>query len=223
MSSDILASWFANAEAWNAALENEELASRKLVTNQAIVDTIVSLQPGLVLDAGCGEGWLSRKLKSLGIVVEGFDGAEKLIDLAKQKDAGGKYQCLSFEDFVNKPIAFEKSFDLAVLNFCLYENELGEQVISTLRSMVKRSGHLVIQTLHPCYFLGSDKPYQSGWMEENWAGLAREFTHPYKWYFRTLQDWIQTINNNGWRLVSIKEPIHPHTNIPASIILIARQ
>lgn len=59
-SEHILQSWRANAENWIQTIDHQEIESRNIVTNQAIVDTLLSLHPHRVLDVGCGEGWLTR-------------------------------------------------------------------------------------------------------------------------------------------------------------------
>ncbi|MEM6754398.1 MAG: class I SAM-dependent methyltransferase, partial [Cyanobacteria bacterium P01_C01_bin.38] len=58
----VLDSWNNNASAWINTIENDQIESRKLVTNKAIVDAIVSYSPATILDIGCGEGWLTREL-----------------------------------------------------------------------------------------------------------------------------------------------------------------
>ncbi len=48
------------------------------------------------------------------------------------------------------------------------------------------------------------------------------FTDPAPWYFRTLQSWVKLFSDVGMRLLEIREPPHPKTGKPASIIFIAR-
>lgn len=68
---DIIYSWEINATPWIKAIQNNEIESRKLVTNQAIVNVILNDKPARILDLGCGEGWLARSLASKGIAVLG--------------------------------------------------------------------------------------------------------------------------------------------------------
>ncbi|MGA9855813.1 MAG: hypothetical protein WBR29_11105 [Gammaproteobacteria bacterium] len=73
MATGIIDSWFKNASPWTAAVREGQIESRKLVTNRVIIDAILSRAPQFVLDIGCGEGWLARKLVSHSIRVEGVD------------------------------------------------------------------------------------------------------------------------------------------------------
>ena len=55
---EILNTWHLNAKAWIKTIAGNTIESRKLVTNQAIVNEVVALNPVTVIDLGCGEGWL---------------------------------------------------------------------------------------------------------------------------------------------------------------------
>ena len=76
---EIIRSWHCNAGPWSEAIRTASIASRKLVTNQAIIDAVASVAPSRVLDIGCGEGWLARALSGLGMSVTGVDVVPELI------------------------------------------------------------------------------------------------------------------------------------------------
>jgi len=69
-------------------VRGNQIESRALVTNQAIVDAVLSRSPSTVLDIGCGEGWLVRALSSHGIDAVGVDVVPELIEHAKQAGGG---------------------------------------------------------------------------------------------------------------------------------------
>jgi len=77
-----------------------------------------------------------------------------------------------------------------------------------------------VQTLHPVIACG-DLPYKDGWRAGSWAGFSDDFTDPAPWYFRTLETWVALIASSGLKLTQIREPIHPKTDKPASILFIA--
>ena len=93
----IVTSWHTNARPWVQAVQNAEIESRTLVTNQAIIHAVTSLTPRCVLDLGCGEGWLARALAARGLEVVGIDVVPALIAEARQR-GGGQFQLCSYED-----------------------------------------------------------------------------------------------------------------------------
>lgn len=224
----VLDSWNKNAECWINTIENEEIESRNLVTNQAIIDAIVNYSPNSILDIGCGEGWLTRELSVKGIEAWGVDGVEKLIEKAQLINYG-KFLVASYEDIINSNILpsivegglfNNNKFDAAVCNFSLLGQEDVDNLIGSIAGLLKNKKLLFIQTLHPVMGCG-ELPYTDGWREELWNSFKSEFSTVSPWYFRKLETWINLLNNSGFNILECREPIHPKTQKPASIILIA--
>src|SRR4051812_34392403 len=87
----ILESWHRNASPWTTAVRENQIESRRLVTNAAIVDAVSSRSPRSVLDLGCGEGWLVRTVSERGIKALGVDAIPSLIDQAA-RSGGGEFR-----------------------------------------------------------------------------------------------------------------------------------
>lgn len=58
----ILDSWQMNASLWAQAIRQQQIYSRAIATDAAILKAVSQLNPRTFLDIGCGEGWLSRQL-----------------------------------------------------------------------------------------------------------------------------------------------------------------
>jgi 2-polyprenyl-3-methyl-5-hydroxy-6-metoxy-1,4-benzoquinol methylase len=216
-SDEILKSWKANAANWISTIDENEIESRTLVTNSAIVDTILNYRPSSILDIGCGEGWLTRTLNAKGIPSHGIDAVESLINNAISK-GGDNYSICSYEDLINNKWNSINETENVVMNFSLLDKDNTANLLAYLSKTLKNTGLIFIQTLHPFY--GFSDNYESGWKDGSWNGLKRDFTHSYKWYFRTLEDWISLFSKSGLLLRELKEPIHPTTKKPASIIFV---
>ena len=217
--SHILQSWQQNAAAWTDTVRREQIESRTLVTNRAIVDAVMADQPRSVLDVGCGEGWLTRTLASGGIQALGVDAVPSLIEQAQQA-GGADYTVSSYQDIVHGSLSSEIPFDVVVANFSLFGEGSVERLVRHVPQLLRPGGRFVVQTLHPLVATG-DQPYRDGWRDGSWQGFDEKFVNPAPWYFRTLASWVQLITNNGFALKAIKEPTHPRTQQPASVIFVS--
>ncbi|RAJ77301.1 methyltransferase family protein [Chitinophaga dinghuensis] len=216
----ILDSWQANAANWIATIDHGEIASRILVTNAAIVQTILHYPIESILDIGCGEGWLTRALQEQGKSAFGVDAIPALIENALQK-GGNHYAVASFQSIVTGAYPISQHYDAAVINFALLDEEETESLLQRIRIVVKERGFVFIQTLHPLVIAGQE-PYVSGWKEGSWNGMKRDFVQPYQWYFRTMGDWVRLFSLAGLEVVQLEEPVHPETEAPISLIFVLR-
>jgi 2-polyprenyl-3-methyl-5-hydroxy-6-metoxy-1,4-benzoquinol methylase len=215
----IIDSWHRNAIPWIMAIREEQIDSRKLVTNDAIIEAVISRSPNSVLDIGCGEGWLAHRLSSEDIdFILGVDVVPELIAQA-QTCSNARFQLLSYEDLSRGTIS--EQFDAAVSNFALLGKESVDNLFQTVPSLLMKGGAFIIQTVHPVIYCG-DLPYVDGWREGSWAGFSSDFIDPAPWYFRTLESWVKLFTENGFSIEEIREPLNPRTQKAASIIFIGK-
>lgn len=213
---EIIRAWNRNASAWTAAVRAGAIESRRLVTDAAILETVLEASPARALDIGCGEGWLARALKARGVAVVGLDAAPGLIEAARAA-GGGDFRVMSYEDIGKLDLAV----DAIVCNFSLIGAKSVDGVIGAAPRLLAANGSLIVQTLHPLIACGA-APYRDGWRDGSWAGIDGAFSDPAPWYFRTLESWMALFAKSGFRATEIREPLHPQTQKPASIIFIAR-
>jgi SAM-dependent methyltransferase len=212
----ILASWTRNATPWASAVRSGEIESRTLVTNAAIVDAVRAHAPRTGVDLGCGEGWLVRALPEVTMV--GVDAVAGLVQQARAA-GGGDFRVLSYEQIAAGALAL--AADVAVANFSLIGHEAVDGLFAAAPSYLRKGGTLVVQTVHPVMACG-DAPYADGWRAGSWAGFSGDFLDAPPWYFRTISSWIALFERHGLRVVEMREPLHPRTGKPLSLILAGR-
>jgi 2-polyprenyl-3-methyl-5-hydroxy-6-metoxy-1,4-benzoquinol methylase len=216
---EIIRSWYSNAAPWSHAIRTASIASRKLVTDQAIIDAVSSISPSRVLDLGCGEGWLARVLADRGMSVTGIDVVPELIEQAARQPALGleflvqNYESIASRRWVGGP------FDAAVCNFSLLGETSVESLIAALPSYIVTKGHVIIQTLHPVAACG-EQAYEDGWRAGSWLGFSSDFRDPAPWYFRTIDSWQALLQRCGFDILECREPKAAGAVTPASIIWI---
>lgn len=220
---DIISSWEANAGAWTKTITEQGIESRRLVTDQAMVNAIIAKQPKQLLDLGCGEGWLIRKLVSSHPTCKYF-GLDAIPELVATASAGTPTATISvarYQDIIKGygSDLFDRRFDIISINFALFGKELVEDLLTTIANWLTKGGLLIIQTLHPVTANGG-QIYSDGWRTGSWAGFSTDFTKPAPWYFRTFEGWVKLFNQTGFQLAELQEPIHPVTGQPQSALFI---
>lgn len=144
-----------------------------------------------VLDAGCGEGYLSRALAQRGARVTGIDIAPRLIEMARLKDPD---QSITYQvaDLSQLLPAYQDHFDLITSFFVLNDVSDYRGFLNTLGSVLKRAGRLVLFMNNPYsimirgyitdYFGASDQAFPL-------RGLAEQGVKVH-FYHRTLEDYL---------------------------------
>ena len=225
---DLLASWDANAAAWTASVREGAIASRRAGTDAAIVEAVAQSGAKTALDVGCGEGWLARALAARGVDVTGVDGSAVLVAAAEAR-GGGRFLAVTYEALAANAgtlggtlraadlRAADPRFEAVVCNFALLGESVGG-LLAALRTLTAPGGRLFVQTLHP---LNLDGPYADGWRVETFAAFGGAYRAPMPWYARTVGGWVRVLRAAGWAVEDVREPIHPESGRPLSLLLVA--
>ncbi|WP_085608975.1 MULTISPECIES: bifunctional 2-polyprenyl-6-hydroxyphenol methylase/3-demethylubiquinol 3-O-methyltransferase UbiG [unclassified Pseudomonas] len=216
--STLLQSWHHNARAWTEAVRSGAIESRRQVTDQAILLAVMGRQPERVLDLGCGEGWLLRALAERGFEIVGVDGDATLVGAARVAGSSPVHVA-SYEDLVEAQVDIGRDYDLICANFSLLHQDI-IPLLAAMNALLVPGGALVIQTLHPWSVAAGD--YQDGWREETFDGFQGEWS-PMPWYFRTLSSWLNALDMAGLQLTGLREPQHPQSPVPQSLLMIAER
>lgn len=101
-----------------------------------------------VLDAGCGEGFVSRQLAERGANVVGVDVAPRFIELAKEHESaeGILYRAHNLSEPLPE---YEEHFDVVVSNLVLNDVPDYRGFAATLSFVTKPEGRLVLSLTNP--------------------------------------------------------------------------
>ncbi|WP_222984588.1 class I SAM-dependent methyltransferase [Flagellimonas meishanensis] len=221
MKSNIIDSWKKNASEWIKVIQNQDIPSRKF-TNKAIEETIIGIKGKNMVDIGCGEGWLVRKMGALGWQATGLDAIPDLVDEAKRKSKDSFY-VFTYEDIISGKSIPNGPFDVATFNFCIYAKEGLQPLLKNTLAQLATKGTLVIQTLHPYFLMANALVYKSQWLQDSWKGLPGNFEDGHTWYARTMEDWIAEIQQLPNTDFEIKEVINDEGKPISLIIKIKKQ
>ena len=215
-SKSLSGSWDKNAGNWTRAVREGQIPSRRAGTDDAIVATIVARKPTRLLDVGCGEGWLIRRVvETLGCDAVGIDGSASLIEDARAAHPEGDYRVLGYAELMNGTASFGDPFDAVVFNYAILDED-ASGLLTAAKSLLAPGGCIVIQTLHPHT---QDGPYRDGWRTEDFSAFENPDWQPMPWYFRTLESWHAAIRAAGLALADLAEPMAEDGDRPLSLIL----
>ena len=212
-----LRAWDAAAGDWAAAVRAGRDPARA-VTQRAIAGLVRQVPPGPVLDAGCGEGWLSRELAARGVSVTAIDGAPRMVALAAEADPATDYRWVSFAEAADEPRRLGGAFGTVVFNFSLLDERI-TPILDAAGSVLFPYGRILIQAAHPLSNGGEAGEYRDGWRLMKEAVPGAPLSPPVPWYFRTFTTWVLELRRSGLLLVETYEPIDPATGRPASLIV----
>lgn len=173
----------------------------RFISDPALFDLVGKISGKKILDAGCGEGFISRELTRRGAKVVGADLSKKLLKLAQNEEIenslGIVYYHTSLEDLSHFP---SEEFDMVIANLVLHDLETLEETISEFNRVLKRNGELVISLLHPS--IRRENYFQKGWYEFEWGGKYKTLAS----YHRTISDYITALTKEGFLVEEILEP-----------------
>jgi 2-polyprenyl-3-methyl-5-hydroxy-6-metoxy-1,4-benzoquinol methylase len=197
------------ASQYTAMITAQEKAGMQPGSNMSRFLQVVGDVSGLtVLDAGCGEGYLSRILSQRGAHVTGIDVSAPLVEIARTKDFADQitYQIAD----LSQPLpTYQDHFDLITSFFVLNDIYDYRGFLTTLGSVLKRAGRLVLFMNNPYsfvvrsfvtdYFTSGAFPYR---------GMA-ELGVKVHFYQRTLEEYLDASISAGFqlqRLVDVPTP-----------------
>jgi SAM-dependent methyltransferase len=105
-----------------------------------------------VLDAGCGEGYLSRILARNGATVTGIDSSARLIEAARMQNLTETLPVSFDTASVDDMPYVDNTFDLVVCNHLINDLSDPSKPISEFARVLRGGGRLVILMLHPCFY-----------------------------------------------------------------------
>ncbi len=157
----------------------------------------------VVLDAGCGQGYLSRMLAARGARVTGIDLSPRLIEKARERDAEGRIDYRLGD--LSQPLPdLEGRFDLVASYLVLNDVRDYRGFAATLASLAKPGARIV---------LGFNNPYSSVVREHITDYFAEDAMGAYfgmwkqgiraRYYHRTLEQYLDAFFDAGLRLIKL--------------------
>lgn len=220
-------SYTENANFWVKIIRDHLDRYRSELTDRAVLEAVGPTDGLTVLDAGCGEGYLSRIFAQNGADAIGVDACADLVKSAQElaTDAG-----LPIDYHVgtvdNLPIRDGKC-DIVVCNHLVNDLRDIATPFREFARVTREGGRMVILMLHPCFYGAHtersinhryptpDEYFRLRTIEQQFkvAGI----TSPAKvaMWFRPLEDYVAQLHESGFYITSLSEPHPPAAQLAA--------
>jgi 2-polyprenyl-3-methyl-5-hydroxy-6-metoxy-1,4-benzoquinol methylase len=212
-----------NATFWIKIIREHLDRYRSELTDQAVLDAIGPFNGLTILDAGCGEGYLSRILSHKGAQVIGVDSCPELLHSAQELAAASHLQInYHIATVDNLPIEDNKC-DIIVCNHLLNDLDDISAPFQEFARVIRQGGRLVILMLHPCFYgeqaeqsimhrcITPNEYFQTRIIEQQFNVADIRSPAKVKMWFRPLEDYISQLCRSGFCVTSLLEP-HPSTS-----------
>lgn len=92
----MLEEWNSVAEAWNKNMKDGDWFQRNIIYPEIV--RLLSVDGKKIIDIGCGNGHLSRFLTTHGAKVIGIDNSQQMLDCCKANNSNIQYECFDITD-----------------------------------------------------------------------------------------------------------------------------
>jgi ubiquinone/menaquinone biosynthesis C-methylase UbiE len=222
--------WEINAQAFAQLIDNQGTPHHQEILNPCIERLLGNVKGKKLLDAGCGEGYLSRYYAAKGAKVTGVDISEKLIEISRNLTDEADFDASFLVGDVCDLDIHDNSFDLILCNLVLLNIPCYQDALNEFYRILKPRGVLVFSIVHPAfnfYGLGSwemgekdpdtrrrkglyfkvdhyfeEKEYQRYWRSRQ----GEKFPVPISFFHRTLSTYYQSLISSGFIVTDLEEP-----------------
>ena len=218
---DIKESWDIKAEDWNIQVGEEGDRNRIENSDPFLWEFLGEDVKGkYILDAGCGTGYLCRKLSRKKAIVTGVDISDKMIEIAKIKSKEQNLDGYYLVDSVSELKKLSSNYyDIVVSNYVLQDTPDLDSVMKSLYNVSKDSCRLILVITHPCFpqseftELRDDNTVHYKWdfpyfeVKKEVFGPWAHFKSDFIAYQRPLSNYWRTFSDNGFIVTKFDEPV----------------
>jgi SAM-dependent methyltransferase len=227
----IAADWDGKARDWDRQVGEDGDDNRRMNSDPVLWRLLGDVRGRRVLDAGCGTGYLSRKLALQGAHVVGIDVSPAMIAIASER---ARARELELEHRVDSAASLATisagCIDALVSNYVLMDlPDLAGAARAMARVLIP-GGVAVLVFSHPCFPLGGDTVQDRAlravtyhWRSSYFVpGVRtdppwRHFTTPFTWFHRPLSTYVGAFRAAGLLVDALEEPHAEGEYLPCSV------
>lgn len=185
--------------------------------NPTILSLAGDVQNRRLLDAGCGEGYLSRMFASLGADVTAVDYSTRMLEIAKERTTNELRINYLHGNCEHLDMLADESFDLIFSNMVIQDLAEYEKAFQEMHRLLVDGGTYIFSITHPCFITP-----ESGWEKTDTGEKLHWNVDKYFYegvyeqrlgdedkmllFHRTLTSYINALIKTGFALEALVEP-----------------
>ncbi|MHA2433277.1 MAG: class I SAM-dependent methyltransferase [Candidatus Thorarchaeota archaeon] len=223
--------WEANSQAFAQLIAGKGTPHHAHILNPCVEGLLGDVSGKRLLDAGCGEGYLSRYYAEKGAIVTGVDISSKLIDVCKnhpsQANLGIEYRVGNICELDGMS---DNEFDVVLCNLVLLNVPCLDAALRNFFRVIRPGGILVFSVVHPAFnfygpgawemgeknpitrrreglFFKTDRYFDEEEYKRYWKTREGErFPEPISFFHRTLSTYVRSLIETGFQFTNVEEP-----------------
>lgn len=185
--------------------ENGDSARRDLI-DPVIFSLMGCSEKKRVLDAGCGNGYLSRKLARHGAIVTGVEPATNLFNYCLKKEREEKLGIIYIQDDLSKFKSTATFDQIFIINVLMDIPEYEVALKNCIRSLTP-GGEIIISLLHPAFPGFEDEWSKLGYVKISEYFNAAPTKQRYGFVFlRPISVYVNALISLGCSIENMTEP-----------------
>lgn len=172
---------------WNAQKYTEDFSFVHQLGN-SLIELINTPQNSLVLDLGCGNGALTKKIQEKGYFVKGLDSSQELLNIARKNYPDIEFIEGDARNFT-LPVPVDVVFSNAVFHWIEKDNQ--ESLIKSVYNVLKPNGEFVFEFGG----YGNNRCIHHA-LKQTFAEAGYDYKNPF--YFPTISQYASLLENNGF-------------------------
>ncbi|MFX0056184.1 MAG: class I SAM-dependent methyltransferase [Candidatus Hermodarchaeota archaeon] len=224
----IQSQWEANSRAFADLIDQKGTPHHQHILNPCVEYLMGDVKGKILLDAGCGEGYLSRHYAQKGAIVTGVDISNGLIEICRSLPVNNVNYHVG--DICDLDFIKNRKFDIVLCNLVLLNTPCLNEALNEFYRVLKPGGTLVFSVVHPSFnfygpgkwemgdrdidtkrrkglFFRVDRYFDEREYEHIWKTRTGEyFPQPISFFHRTLTTYIRAVIDSGFIISRIEEP-----------------
>jgi len=160
-----------------------------------------------ILDAGCGQGYLSRLLARKGAIVMGIEPATQWYTHALQREQTEPLGITYLQEDLSAWIPTLNTFDYVIANMVFMDIPDYLSALHNCIAVLKTNGKLIFSLLHPCFEEPGSEWQKKGYVETRDYFQERVIKQTYGYFIhRPLSTYLNSVIQEGCTIQNVIEP-----------------